>query len=55
MVADLAVCIRTDLHCADFCAEECEHHAGMPEHCRICAEACRRCENACAALLDSMV
>jgi hypothetical protein len=29
------------------CAEECEKHAGMHEHCRICAEACRRCETAC--------
>ncbi|MDP9980965.1 hypothetical protein J2W14_000341 [Pseudarthrobacter oxydans] len=33
------------------CAEECERHAGMHEHCRICAAACRRCEQACAALL----
>jgi hypothetical protein len=33
------------------CADECERHAGMHEHCRICAEACRRCETACAALL----
>jgi hypothetical protein len=83
MVADLALCIRTDLDCADvcratgnilsrqtggqsaitaavldacraacaWCAEECEKHAGMHEHCRICAEACRRCERACADLL----
>ena len=36
------------------CAEECERHAGMHEHCRICAEACRRCEQACQALLDAM-
>ena len=33
------------------CAEECEKHAGMHEHCRICAEACRRCASACAGLL----
>lgn len=33
------------------CAEECEKHAGMHEHCRICAEACRRCEAACGVLL----
>jgi hypothetical protein len=33
------------------CATECEAHAGMHEHCRICAEACRRCEQACADLL----
>ncbi|UKJ75563.1 four-helix bundle copper-binding protein [Azospirillum brasilense] len=29
------------------CAEECERHAGMHQHCRICAEACRACEDAC--------
>ena len=28
------------------CAEECEKHAQMHDHCRICAEACRRCEEA---------
>nr|WP_313633045.1 four-helix bundle copper-binding protein [Brevundimonas naejangsanensis] len=32
--------------CAD-CAIECEKHAEMHEHCRICAEECRRCEDAC--------
>lgn len=29
------------------CAEECERHAQMHEHCRICAEVCRACERAC--------
>jgi hypothetical protein len=29
------------------CAEECERHADMHEHCRICAAACRRCEEVC--------
>lgn len=29
------------------CGDECEKHASMHEHCRICAEACRRCMNAC--------
>lgn len=33
------------------CAEECEGHASMHEHCRICAESCRRCEEACARML----
>lgn len=33
------------------CAEECESHASMHEHCAVCAEACRRCEAACQALL----
>lgn len=36
------------------CREECERHAGMHEHCRICAEACRRCEQACNALLAGL-
>ena len=33
------------------CAEECEKHADMHEHCRICAEACRRCEQSCNSML----
>ena len=36
------------------CGDECERHAGMHEHCRICAEACRRCEQACTALLAGL-
>lgn len=36
------------------CAEECEKHVDMHEHCRVCAEACRRCEIACADLLASL-
>ena len=36
------------------CAEECEQHGSMHEHCRVCAEACRRCEEACRALLDAL-
>jgi hypothetical protein len=33
------------------CGDECDRHAGMHEHCRVCAEACRRCETACNDLL----
>ncbi|MDP0499910.1 MAG: four-helix bundle copper-binding protein [Verrucomicrobiota bacterium JB022] len=33
------------------CAKECEQHAQMHAHCRICAEACRACEKACRAAL----
>lgn len=36
------------------CGEECERHAGMHAHCRICANACRACEQACReALTDT--
>lgn len=36
------------------CAQECERHAGMHEHCRVCAEARHRCEQACQTMLQSM-
>ena len=36
------------------CGDECEQHAQMHAHCRVCAEACRRCERACRDLLDAM-
>lgn len=36
------------------CANECEQHAGMHAHCRICAEACRDCEAACRDLLTAI-
>ena len=36
------------------CGDECASHAGMHEHCRICAEACRRCEAACTDLITSL-
>jgi hypothetical protein len=36
------------------CARECSVHAGMHEHCRICAEACLRCEAACESLLAAL-
>ena len=35
--------------------DECDRHADMHDHCRICAEACRSCEQACDALLKAMV
>lgn len=40
--------------CAVICkssGDECERHARMHEHCRICAEACRRGEQASRELL----
>jgi hypothetical protein len=36
------------------CGAECERHARMHEHCRVCAEACRRCEQACRELLATL-
>ena len=36
------------------CGDECERHARMHEHCRVCGEACRRCEQACRELLNAV-
>ena len=36
------------------CGDSCSEHAGMHEHCRVCAESCRRCEEACREALQSM-
>ena len=36
------------------CGDECERHARIHEHCRVCAEACRRCEQACRELLAAL-
>jgi hypothetical protein len=36
------------------CGDECERHAGMHEHCRICADVCRACERACRDLLTTI-
>lgn len=33
---------------------ECERHAQLHEHCRVCAEVCSRCEQACTDLLASL-
>jgi hypothetical protein len=36
------------------CGDECERHAAMHAHCRVCAEACRRCDQACRTLVDAL-
>jgi hypothetical protein len=35
------------------CAQECDSHAEMHEHCRVCAEACRNCDEAVASLMNT--
>ena len=36
------------------CGAECQRHASMHEHCRVCADACHRCQAACADLLSDL-
>ena len=48
--AQLQACIAACKAAGD----ECEHHARMHHHCRICADTCRSCERACRDLLAAM-
>jgi len=44
--------------CATVCREcgaECQRHASMHEHCRVCADACRQCEAACRDAAGSIM
>jgi hypothetical protein len=36
------------------CAAECEQHAEMHDHCRVCAQACRRLEASSRTLLEAL-
>jgi hypothetical protein len=36
------------------CAEECQAHATMHEHCRLCADTCRQCQARCNFLLGEI-
>ncbi|WP_125776173.1 four-helix bundle copper-binding protein [Antribacter gilvus] len=36
------------------CGDECQQHAGMHQHCAVCAECCRQCEAACQELLAAL-
>jgi hypothetical protein len=46
--------LRTCAVACAVCGDECERHAGMHEHCRICADACRRCEEVCRQAITSI-
>lgn len=37
------------------CADECERHADMHAHCRICAQTCRACQSACSEAAASII
>ena len=46
--------LETTLTASRLCAEECEKHAEMHQHCRVCASVCRNCEQVCRQLLASL-
>jgi hypothetical protein len=36
------------------CGDECDRHAQMHEHCRVCAEVCHRCQTACEEVVAAV-
>lgn len=51
------VIIATLEACAEacrVCGGECQRHADMHDHCRLCADHCRRCEQACRDAIRSI-
>ncbi len=43
--------------CAQACrvsGDECDRHARMHEHCRVCAEVCHRCQRVCEEVLAAI-
>ncbi len=48
--AVLEACIQACKSCGD----ECQQHATMHEHCRVCAESCQSCEQSCHDLLGAL-
>ena len=48
--AALEACARA----CQICGDECEQHANLHEHCRVCAETCRRYEQACNNVLSAL-
>jgi hypothetical protein len=46
--------LEATLSAVGICATECEKHAEMHKHCRLCASACRDCEQQCQQLISSL-
>jgi hypothetical protein len=36
------------------CGDECERHAQLHDHCRLCAQACRFCEGICRQMFAAL-
>lgn len=46
--------MTTCMAMGEACAAECQKHADVSEHCRICASACKAMVDACASAMSSM-
>ncbi|HKU43789.1 MAG TPA: four-helix bundle copper-binding protein [Polyangiales bacterium] len=48
--AQLQACVQACV----LCGSECEAHAGMHAHCKLCASQCRRCEDLCRQTIGKL-
>jgi len=46
--------MSTCMAMGEACAAECDMHAAMSEHCRVCAAACRAMVEACSTAMSGM-
>jgi hypothetical protein len=46
--------LHTCVLACQLCGDECDAHADMHEHCRVCAETCRHCQERCNFLLGEI-
>ncbi|GFO53854.1 hypothetical protein GMSM_08610 [Geomonas sp. Red276] len=46
--------LQTTVLAAGICADQCEPHGEMHQHCRICASVCRNCVGSCQRVLSGL-
>jgi hypothetical protein len=46
--------VRACVQACKVCGDECDRHAQMHEHCRVCAEVCHRCQRVCDETLAAI-
>lgn len=46
--------VQAALQAVRTCGDSCQEHAGMHEHCRLCAEVCRETEGTLTALVGQL-
>jgi hypothetical protein len=54
VAAELELPYAACVQACEVSGDECDRHAQMHEHCRVCAEVCRRCQQVCEEVLAAI-
>jgi hypothetical protein len=46
--------VQACVQACEVSGDECDRHAQMHEHCRVCAEVCHRCQRVCEEMLAAI-